>query len=303
LRSGRDVLRVLLGWHPTGHPSAASTYAAHREAVEVEVEVGGHGSSGRGTLTCGHHPDVGTVGVMTRPAAWRAANLWRAAAGVLLLLAVLRVVVLLVRSGGSHHVRRTVAEAGAWAPVLFVLLQGVVTITPLPRTVFTVAAGVLFGAWAGVLLTILATLLAALAAYWLVGSVGGGFVERHSHRPGVAWVRGRLDHNGLLAVLSLRLIPAVPFSVMNYAAGLAKVRVLPYAVGTALGVLPGTVAIVVLGDAATGGSINPASFAVSVVGGLLGLAGAAVASRRGPAARPELEPAAAAPGSGPGTAS
>jgi uncharacterized membrane protein YdjX (TVP38/TMEM64 family) len=139
-----------------------------------------------------------------------------------------------------------------------------------------------------VLLTVLGTLLAALAAYWLVGFVGGGFVERHAHRPGVAWVRGRLDHNGLLAMLSLRLIPAVPFCVMNYASGLAKVRVLPYAVGTVLGVLPGTVAVVVLGDAVAGGSINPASFAVSLAGGVLGLAGAAIASRRGPAARPAL---------------
>lgn len=239
---------------------------------------------------------------MTRPGTWRAATWWRAVAGVLVLLALLVVVVLLVRSGGIHHVRRTVAEAGAWAPVLFVLLQGVVTITPLPRTVFTVAAGVLFGAVFGVVLTVLATLLAALAAYWLVGFVGGAFVDRHSHRPGVAWVRGRLDHNGLLAVVSLRLIPAVPFAVMNYAAGLAKVRVLPYAVGTVLGVLPGTVAIVVLGDAATGDSINPASFAVSIAGGLLGLAGAAIASRRGPAARPELAPSAAAPETGPETA-
>lgn len=236
-----------------------------------------------------------TVGVMTRPATWRpatwrAATWWRAVAGVLVLLALLAVVVVLVRSGGIHHVRRTVADAGAWAPVLFVLLQGVVTITPLPRTVFTVAAGVLFGSFFGVLLTVLATLLAALAAYWLVGFVGGSFVDRHSHRPGVAWVRGRLDHNGLLAVVSLRLIPAVPFAVMNYAAGLAKVRLLPYAVGTVLGVLPGTVGIVVLGDAATGGSINPASFVVSVAGGLLGLAGAAIASRRGPVAVREPEP-------------
>lgn len=237
-----------------------------------------------------------------RPATWRVATWWRAIAGTVVLVAALVAVVLLVQSGGIHHVRRTVADAGAWAPVLFVLLQAVVTVTPLPRTVFTVAAGVLFGSVPGVLLTVLATLLAALAAYWLMGFVGGGFVDRHSHRPGVAWVRSRLDHNGLLAVVSLRLIPAVPFAVLNYAAGLARVRLLPYAVGTVLGVLPGTVAIVVLGDAATGGSLHPASFAVSIAGGLLGLGGAAIASRRGPAAPREQAPSAEQPESEPGTA-
>jgi uncharacterized membrane protein YdjX (TVP38/TMEM64 family) len=129
-----------------------------------------------------------------------------------------------------------------------------------------------------------------VAALLLVRLVGGGFVERHAHRPGVAWVRSRLDHSGLLAMVSLRLIPAIPFAVMNYAAGLAGVRVLPFAVGTVLGVLPGTVAVVVLGDAVSSGNAHPAMFAVSLAGGLLGLAGAVWAARRGPAAPSAVEP-------------
>jgi len=245
------------------------------------------------TLRDGDAPDVGTVGAVR----W-----WRVLAGTVVALAAVVAVVLLVRSGGIHDVRRIVADSGAWAPVLFVLLQGVVTITPLPRTLFTVAAGVLFGSIAGMLLTVLATVLAALAAYWLVRLVGGGFVERHSHRRGVGWVRARLDHNGLLAVVSLRLIPAVPFAVLNYAAGLAGVRLLPYVVGTVLGVLPGTVAIVVLGDAAGGGHLHPATFAVSIAGGLLGLAGAVWAAKRVPPPTRDLAPSAAQPEPGPESA-
>jgi uncharacterized membrane protein YdjX (TVP38/TMEM64 family) len=215
---------------------------------------------------------------------------WRALAGAVVALAAVAGVVLLVRSGGIHHVRGFIESSGAWAPVLFVLLQAVVTITPLPRTVFTVAAGVLFGSIAGLILTITATTLAAAAALLLVRLVGGGFVERHAHRPGVAWVRSRLDHSGLLAVVSLRLIPAVPFAVMNYAAGLAGVRLLPFVVGTVLGVLPGTVSVVVLGDAVSSGNAHPAMFAVSLAGGLLGLAGAAWAVKRAPAAPAVVEP-------------
>jgi uncharacterized membrane protein YdjX (TVP38/TMEM64 family) len=211
----------------------------------------------------------------------------RVLAGSIAAVAAVVAVVLVVRSGGVPDVRRSVQESGMWAPVLFVVLQGAVTITPIPRTVFTVAAGVLFGTLTGVLLTVTGTALAALAAYWLVRFVGGRFVERHAHRPQVAWVRARLDRNGLLAVLSLRLIPAVPFAVLNYASGLSGVRVLPYLVGTVFGVLPGTVAIVVLGDAAISGHANPALFAVSLASGLLGLAGAALAARRPAIAHPE----------------
>ncbi len=202
------------------------------------------------------------------------------------------IALLVLRGQGLHHVRETVAAAGAWAPVLFVLLQCTVTITPLPRTVFTVAAGVLFGAVWGLVLTVLATTLAALAAYGLIRWFGSPFVARHADRRQMRWVRARLDRSGLLAMVSLRLIPMVPFSVLNYAAGLARVRLVPYLVGTVLGVLPGTVAIVVLGDAASGGHVHPALFAVSVAGGLLGMAGAAVAARRGAAVAgaPEPEP-------------
>jgi uncharacterized membrane protein YdjX (TVP38/TMEM64 family) len=47
-------------------------------------------------------------------------------------------------------------------------------------------------------------------------------------------------------------------------------------------VLPGTVMIVVLGDAAVGGNPHPAMLAVSVASGLLGAVGAIVAGRRRP---------------------
>jgi uncharacterized membrane protein YdjX (TVP38/TMEM64 family) len=199
---------------------------------------------------------------------------------------VVAVAAILAFRDGLPDVRQTVQAAGLWAPVLFVLLQGAVTVTPVPRTVFTVAAGVLFGSVTGLLLAVAGTTLAAAVAFWLVRLAGGPLVERHAHRRGVAWVRARLDRSGLLAVVSLRLIPAVPFSVMNYAAALSGVRFAPYLLGTVLGVLPGTVAIVVLGDAAVGGAPHPAMFAVSVVSGLLGLAGALVAARR-----PAVDPA------------
>jgi uncharacterized membrane protein YdjX (TVP38/TMEM64 family) len=208
----------------------------------------------------------------------------RLVAATMAVLAAVVVCVLAMRTGGVAGVRAEVAAAGVWAPVLFVALQAIVTITPLPRTMFTVAAGVLFGSLWGLLLTITGTTLAALAAYGLVRWVGGPIVARHEHRPGFAWVRARLDHSGLLAMLSLRLLPMVPFSLLNYAAGAARVRIVPYVVGTVLGVLPGTVAIVVLGDAVTDGVVNPAMFAVSLAGAVLGLTGAAIAARRVPGA-------------------
>jgi uncharacterized membrane protein YdjX (TVP38/TMEM64 family) len=231
---------------------------------------------GRVTLRGGRAAGLGTVGGVSGQ---------RVVVGVVALAAA--VVVGLALRGGLPDVRESVRAAGVWAPMLFVLLQGAVTVTPVPRTVFTVAAGVLFGSVTGVLLAVAGTTLAAVVAFFLVRLVGGPLIERHAHLPGWAWLRTRLDRSGLLAMVSLRLIPAVPFSVMNYASAVSGVRFPPYLLGTVVGVLPGTVAIVVLGDAAVGGNPHPAMLAVSLASGLLGLAGALVAARRPAPAAPQ----------------
>lgn len=176
-------------------------------------------------------------------------------------------------------VQDAVRTAGMWAPALFVVLQVMVTVPPVPRTIFTVAAGLLFGAATGVVLAVTATAAAAVLAFWLVRLTGGGLVERFADRGPVLWTRRRLDRSGLLAVTSLRLIPAIPFSVLNYAAGLSGVRFTPFLLGTVLGTAPGTVALVILGDAVTG-RVPPALLAVSLTGGLVGTVGALVAARR-----------------------
>jgi uncharacterized membrane protein YdjX (TVP38/TMEM64 family) len=108
---------------------------------------------------------------------------------------------------------------------------------------------------------------------------GGALVERFADRGPVVWTRKRLDRSGLLAVTSLRLIPALPFSVLNYAAGLSGLRFTPYLVGTVLGTAPGTIGLVVLGDAVTG-RVSPAMLAISVAGALVGTIGSVVAARR-----------------------
>jgi uncharacterized membrane protein YdjX (TVP38/TMEM64 family) len=71
---------------------------------------------------------------------------------------------------------------------------------------------------------------------------------------------------------------------MNYASAVAGVRFTPYLLGTVLGVLPGTIGVVILGDAAVGGNPHPAMLLVSICSGAVGLTGALIAARR-PATR------------------
>jgi uncharacterized membrane protein YdjX (TVP38/TMEM64 family) len=89
----------------------------------------------------------------------------------------------------------------------------------------------------------------------------------------------RIARRGWLAVGSLRLIAFVPFSVVNYCSGVSSIRLLPYVLATVVGILPGTVGIVVLGDALSG-ETNPALLLLSGVCVVVGILGLIVDSRR-----------------------
>jgi uncharacterized membrane protein YdjX (TVP38/TMEM64 family) len=169
------------------------------------------------------------------------------------------------------ELRDWATSVGPWFPPTFLAAHVVVTVLPFPRTAFTLAAGLLFGTALGVALAVLASTLSALIALWLVRAAGWQLDRLVSH-PGIEAVDARFRQRGWAVVLSLRLIPAVPFSVINYAAGASAVRVSPYAAATFVGLIPGTLAFVVLGDAITG-RVNPLLLAVSAVLACVGIAG------------------------------
>lgn len=210
---------------------------------------------------------------------------WRPLLAGLGLLLLASLVVVVARAAGVSlvpqldEVRQVVESSGVWGPVVFVLLQVLLNVPPFPRTVFTVSAGVLFGAVSGAALTLLATALAATVAFVLVRITGGRMVARYAEHPRAVWVRRRLDHHGTLAVTALRLIPMVPFAAMNYLSGLSAVRFWPYLIGTVIGSAPSTIAIVALGDAVTG-HLPPSLLLVSGLCAVLGLAGVVVAARK-----------------------
>lgn len=163
--------------------------------------------------------------------------------------------------------------AGPYFPLIFFAAHALVTIAPVPRTVFTVASGLLFGPLLGLLVAVAATVSSAAAAFLLVRSAGRERVAGYLDHPTVRGVDERLHRRGWLAVGALRLIAFAPFSVVNYSCALSSIRFWPYLGATAVGILPGTVATVVLADALTGGT-HPAMVAVSIVcvaAGLLGL--------------------------------
>lgn len=158
--------------------------------------------------------------------------------------------------------RQAVSSAGAWGYLAFVAAYSVATLLLLPKNLLSVVAGALFGVWTGTVLVWVSAMLGSGAAFWLGRSLG---------RDGVRRLVGRrldrldrlLDRHGALAVLVARLVPVLPFTAVNYGSGVTGVRFLAYLSATAVGIVPGTVAYVVLG--AYGSTPGAWPFVLSVV--------------------------------------
>lgn len=195
----------------------------------------------------------------------------------LLTLALLAVTALVLPVPSPAEMRSWATTAGPMGIVLFVLGTALITVAPVPRTVFTLAAGLLFGPVGGVGAALVATTISAMVAFGLVRTLGRDVVAPLLDGGTLRSIDGRLRRRGWLAVASLRLIPVVPFSVLNYCSALSSIRWRHYLAGT-VGVVPGTIAVVLLGDALTG-TTSPTLIAVSVLCAGIGVMGLLVDAR------------------------
>lgn len=218
----------------------------------------------------------------TKPRAGRGRAVLARAIALGVFVAVAIAVGFLVPIPSTQQLQGALATWGPLAAVVFVLGYAAITLTPAPKNLLSIAAGLVFGFGAGVLLVYLGALLGAAAAFALGRALGREAVERRTGAR-VAALDALLRRRGVAAVLGVRLIPIIPFTAVNYAAGLTGVRPRDYALGTALGIIPGTAAYVALG--AYGLELQwPAWVAIGVLGALT-LAGALGAGRLGAARR------------------
>ncbi|KAK9906764.1 hypothetical protein WJX75_007565 [Coccomyxa subellipsoidea] len=134
----------------------------------------------------------------------------------------------------------------------FVGLYTVFAVLPLPATVLGMAAGVIFGMSYGALLVYCGSLL---------GAVGGFILSRWLLRDWVAsvakksptWraVERAISEEGWKIVLLLRLSPALPFTAVNYAAGLTCISFWNFLWPSAVGLIPVSLAYAYFGSLAT----------------------------------------------------
>ncbi len=149
-----------------------------------------------------------------------------------------------------------IAALGPWSVIIFIGLYVIATVLFIPGSVLTLGAGALFGvAWGSIYVSIGST-LGATAAFLIGRYLARDAVTR---KIGTNARFAAIDHavgsQGWKIVGLTRLSPMFPFTLLNYAFGLTRVKLSHYVVASWVGMMPGTVMYVYLGSlakAATG---------------------------------------------------
>ncbi|MBR8742899.1 TVP38/TMEM64 family protein [Nocardiopsis sp. MG754419] len=178
-------------------------------------------------------------------------------------------------------VRAWTADAGT-AGFLAYLAAYVLAVQALvPRPALNVAGGVLFGPVSGLALALVGGVLAALAQFLVARYVAGDALARRLPTRVRGYLEGLAGPRALLAVVQLRLIPVIPYQMVNYGFGLTMIPVTPFVVGTALGSVPATAAMVLIGAGGTDLGL-PVAVGTGTVAVLIAVVWWAYARRSGP---------------------
>jgi uncharacterized membrane protein YdjX (TVP38/TMEM64 family) len=125
------------------------------------------------------------------------------------------------------------------AVIMFILLY-LMTALFLPGALaLTVAGGMLFGTVPAVVYVNIGATAGAILAFHAARSLLGGWVQEHFKDQLVRFNR-ELERHGPNYLLVLRVLPIIPFFVVNYCAGMTRIPLTTFVWTTSLGMLPGS---------------------------------------------------------------
>jgi len=139
---------------------------------------------------------------------------------------------------------------GVWGPAIFVLGYVIAVVAFVPASLLTLGAGAIFGIVHGVIYVFVAATIGSCLAFLVSRYLARSAVEKKLEgMPKFSAIDRAVEAEGLKIVFLLRLTPAVPFNLLNYALGLTRVRFADYGIAS-IGMLPGTLLYVYSGKLA-----------------------------------------------------
>ena len=153
-----------------------------------------------------------------------------------------------------QQLQEAVSRCENWATLAYIGLFALLPAFFFPVAVLALAGGLCFGLWQGALYTFIGAVVNCSVMFWMARHWGREKIRAIiEERLAPQWQK-RLDklegREGFLLLIILRLIPAVPYNLINYAFGLTGMKYPAYILGSALGIIPGTFAFINIGDKA-----------------------------------------------------
>lgn len=151
-----------------------------------------------------------------------------------------------VAGQGRDELTEAVDQMGVAAPLGFAALYAALTLALVPGMLLSLASGFLFGPVVGTALAVAGGAVGATGAF-LIGRRLGRQQVRRLAGPRTEWIDAQLRDHGIVSLIVVRIIPGMPYSVLNYAAGVTGISFRDYVIGTGLGLVPGALAYSLVG--------------------------------------------------------
>ena len=144
------------------------------------------------------------------------------------------------------QIQAFVAGPGRWGSVVFMLLYAVGPAFLVPGLPFDLVAGILFGPVWGTVYSLVGATAGATVAFLAARTVGRDWTEEKLSGP-LRKIKDGVDKGGWEFVAFVRLVPVIPFNLLNYALGLTRIRLVPYVLASSVFMAPATAVYVYAG--------------------------------------------------------
>ena len=148
-----------------------------------------------------------------------------------------------------------------FTPLLVLLAYVLSGIVVVPLTLLIIVTVSVFGPWLGAFYALLGGELSALVTFYVGHLMGRDRVSRIAGSR-VESISNALARRGVLVIITLRIVPVAPFSVINVIAGISDIRARDFAIGNLLGMIPGVLAIAFLADRLVASVLDPSATSI-----------------------------------------
>ncbi|KAL3688610.1 hypothetical protein R1sor_014919 [Riccia sorocarpa] len=177
------------------------------------------------------------------------AAVWRILVVVVFLAAVSAAVIILpVEKMLKDFLIWVQRDMGPWGPVMLALAYIPCTIFAVPASILTLGGGYLFGLVMGFISDSIGSTLGATAAFLVGRTVGRSYVtSKLNDYPQFQAIAIAIERSGFKIVLLLRMVPLLPFNVLNYLLSVTPLSVWTYMLASWIGMMPSTLVFVYVG--------------------------------------------------------